>query len=105
MIKARVHKKDTKIGKTPKKQDSICSPWRRETNAETLKWQSPIGEPGTREKVSLRRINLECNTYVQKSNVSQLPVSQLAKTLVPFYYCLYSLFNKIRDKGKIVSAS
>jgi hypothetical protein len=26
MIKARVHKKDTKIGKTPKKQDSICSP-------------------------------------------------------------------------------
>jgi hypothetical protein len=28
----------------------------------------------------------------------------LAKTLVPSYYCLYSLFNKIRDKGKIVSA-
>jgi hypothetical protein len=40
--------------------------------------------------------------------VSQLPVqlslSQLAKTLVPSYYCLYSLFNKIRDKGKIVSS-
>jgi hypothetical protein len=31
-------------------------------------------------------------------------LSQLAKTLVPSYYCLYSLFNKIRDKGKIVSA-
>jgi hypothetical protein len=29
---------------------------------------------------------------------------QLAKALVPSYYCLYSLFNKIRDKGKIVSA-
>jgi hypothetical protein len=29
---------------------------------------------------------------------------QLAKTLCPSYYCLYSLFNKIRDKGKIVSA-
>jgi hypothetical protein len=29
---------------------------------------------------------------------------QLAKTLVPSYYCLYSLFNKIRDKGKTVSA-
>jgi hypothetical protein len=28
----------------------------------------------------------------------------LLKTLVPSYYCLYSLFNKIRDKGKIVSA-
>jgi hypothetical protein len=31
-------------------------------------------------------------------------LSQLAKTLGPSYYCLYSLFNKIRDKGKIVSA-
>jgi hypothetical protein len=29
---------------------------------------------------------------------------QLAKTLVPSYYCLYSLFNKIRNQGKIVSA-
>jgi hypothetical protein len=27
-----------------------------------------------------------------------------SKKLVPFYYCLYSLFNKIRDKGKIASA-
>jgi hypothetical protein len=27
-----------------------------------------------------------------------------AKPLVPSYYCLYSLYNKIRDKGKIVSA-
>jgi hypothetical protein len=24
--------------------------------------------------------------------------------VVPSYYCLYSLYNKIRDKGKIVSA-
>jgi hypothetical protein len=30
--------------------------------------------PGTREKVSLRRINLEDNTHVQEINVSQLPV-------------------------------
>jgi hypothetical protein len=64
--------------------------------------------PGTREKVSLRRINLEGNTHAQEISASQLPVqlslSQLAKTLVPSYYCLYSLFNKIRDKGKIVSA-
>jgi hypothetical protein len=34
----------------------------------------------------------------------KLSLSQLAKTLVPSYYCLYSFFNKIRDKGKIVSA-
>jgi hypothetical protein len=31
-------------------------------------------------------------------------LSQLAKSLVPSYYCLYYLFNKIRDKGKIVSS-
>jgi hypothetical protein len=64
--------------------------------------------PGTREKVRSKRINLEGNTQAQEINVSQLPVwlslSQPAKTLVPSYYCLYSLFNKIRDKGKIVSA-
>jgi hypothetical protein len=28
----------------------------------------------------------------------------IAKPLVPSYYCLYSLYNKIRDKGKIFSA-
>jgi hypothetical protein len=64
--------------------------------------------PGTRKKVSSRRTNLECNTHAQEINVSQLPVSlslsQPAKTLGPPYYCLYSLFNKIRDKGKTVSA-
>jgi hypothetical protein len=63
---------------------------------------------GTKEKVSFRRINLECNTYVHESNARNLPVqlslSQLAKTLCPSYYCLYSVFNKIRDKGRTVSA-
>jgi hypothetical protein len=34
----------------------------------------------------------------------KLSLSQPAKPLVPSYYCLYSLYNKIRDKGKIVSA-
>jgi hypothetical protein len=62
----------------------------------------------TREKVSLRRINLECNTFVHRSNARNLPVylslSQLAKTLCLSYYCLYSLFNKIRDNGRTVSA-
>jgi hypothetical protein len=40
--------------------------------------------------------------------MSQLPVqlslSQPEKTLVPSYYGLYSLYNKIRNKVKIVSA-
>jgi hypothetical protein len=66
-----------RIGKTPKKRDSICCPQCRETNADTLKRQRPINrgrEPGTREKVSLRTINLEGNTHAQESNASQLPV-------------------------------
>jgi hypothetical protein len=65
-----------RIGKTPKKLDSICCPQRRETKANTLKQLRPIGkeEPGTREKLSLRRINLEGNTHVQEINACQLPV-------------------------------
>jgi hypothetical protein len=63
--------------------------------------------PGARKKIRSRRINLQGNTYAQEINASQLPVllslSQLTKTLGPSYYCLYTLFNKIRDKGKIVS--
>jgi hypothetical protein len=38
-----------------------------------------------------------------KNMISQC-MSQLAKTLDPSCYCLYSVFNKIRDKGRIVSA-
>jgi hypothetical protein len=99
-----------RIGKTPKKLASICCLQRRETKADTLKATEANRRrgPGTREKVRSRRINLEGNTHAQEINVSQLPVylflSQLAKTLVPSYYCLYSLFNKIRDKGRITSA-
>jgi hypothetical protein len=33
-----------RIGKTPKKLDSIFCPQTRETNADTLKQQRPIGE-------------------------------------------------------------
>jgi hypothetical protein len=33
-----------RIGKTPKKLDSICCPQCRETNADTLKQQKPIRE-------------------------------------------------------------
>jgi hypothetical protein len=42
--KARAHKGGVKIGKTPKKLDSIFCPQRRETKADTLRWQRPIGE-------------------------------------------------------------
>jgi hypothetical protein len=37
MIKARAHKGGLRIGKTPKKLDSICCPQCRETKADTLK--------------------------------------------------------------------
>jgi hypothetical protein len=33
-----------RIGKTPKKLDSICCPQHRETKADTLKQLRPIGE-------------------------------------------------------------
>jgi hypothetical protein len=33
-----------RIGKTPKKLDSICCPQRRETKADTLKQLRPIGK-------------------------------------------------------------
>jgi hypothetical protein len=42
--KARTHKEGMRIGKTPKKLGSICCPQHRETKADTLKQQRPIGE-------------------------------------------------------------
>jgi hypothetical protein len=43
-----------RIGKTPKKLDSICCPQRRETKADTLKATEANRRrgPGTREKVT-----------------------------------------------------
>jgi hypothetical protein len=43
MIKARAHKGGVRIGKTPKKLDSICCPQCREIKADTLKQLRPIG--------------------------------------------------------------
>jgi hypothetical protein len=65
-----------RIGKTPKKLDSICCPQRRETKADTLKAIEANRRKGsgTRGKVSSRRITLECNTHAQEINASQLPV-------------------------------
>jgi hypothetical protein len=44
MIKARAHKGGMRIGKTPKKLDSICCPQHRDCKADTLKQLRPIGE-------------------------------------------------------------
>jgi hypothetical protein len=60
-----------RIGKTPKTLDSNCCPQCRFFKATEANRRR---EPGTREKVSSRRINLEENTYAQESNASQLPV-------------------------------
>jgi hypothetical protein len=75
-IKARAHKGDMRIGKIPKKRDSICCPQHRETKADTLNATEGNRRrgPGTREKVRSRRINLEGNIHAQEINVSQLPV-------------------------------
>jgi hypothetical protein len=76
MIKTRTYKEGMRIGKTSKKLDSICCPQRRETKADTLKATEANRRrgPGTREKVSSRRINLEGNTHVQEINACQLLV-------------------------------
>jgi hypothetical protein len=76
MIKARAHKGNMRIGKTPKKLASICCPKRRETKADTLKATEANRKrgPGTKEKVRSKRINLEGNTHAQEINVSQCPV-------------------------------
>jgi hypothetical protein len=42
--KARAHLGGMRIGKTPKKLDSICCPQCRGTNADTWKRQRSIGE-------------------------------------------------------------
>jgi hypothetical protein len=44
MIKRESTQGGMRIGKTPKKLDSICCPQRRETEADTLKQLRPIGE-------------------------------------------------------------
>jgi hypothetical protein len=50
-----LHKGGMRIGKKPKKHDSIWYPQCRGTNAETLKWQRPIGEGDQElEKKSVR---------------------------------------------------
>jgi hypothetical protein len=96
-IKVRAHKGGVRIGKTPKKLASICCPQCRETKADTLKGTEANRKsgPGTREKVRSKRINLEGNTHTQEINVSQLPVwlslSQLAKTLVPYYQAVVTM--------------
>jgi hypothetical protein len=52
MRKARAHKGNVRIGKTPKKLVSVCCPQHRETKADTLKATEANRRrgPGTREK-------------------------------------------------------
>jgi hypothetical protein len=57
-----------------KKLDSICCPQWRETKADIFTEANRRRGPGTREKVSLRRINLAGNKHVQEINICQLPV-------------------------------
>jgi hypothetical protein len=54
----------------------------------------------TREKVSSRRINLECNTYVHESNARNLPYLNYQKpfVLLIIVYTLFSTKLEIRAK-------
>jgi hypothetical protein len=71
-----------RIGKTPKKLDSICCPQCRETKADTLKATEANRRrgPGTREKVRSRKINLEGNTHAQEINESTTCIAILIST-------------------------
>jgi hypothetical protein len=60
-----------RIGKTPKILDSICCPQRRYFRATEANRRR---RPGTRGKVSSRRINIDSNTHAQEINASPLPV-------------------------------
>jgi hypothetical protein len=68
-----------KIGKKPKKKKKkkkhfiSTMPRNKCRNVKVTEANRRRG-PGTTEKVSSGRINLESNTYVQESNVSKLPV-------------------------------
>jgi hypothetical protein len=73
--KAKVHKGGMRIGKKPKRHDSIWCPQCKGTNAEIKVTKANRRRRSeNREKVSLRRINLECNTFVHGSNARNLPV-------------------------------
>jgi hypothetical protein len=82
MIKARAHKGDMRIGKTPKKLVNICCPQCRETKADTLKATEANRRrgPETREKVRSRRINLEGNIHAQEINESTPCIAILIST-------------------------
>jgi hypothetical protein len=60
MIKAKAHRGDMRIGKTPQKLASICCSQCRETKADTLKATEANRRrgPRTREKIRSKRINL-----------------------------------------------
>jgi hypothetical protein len=73
----RVHKGGVRIGKKSPKKTKIAFDV---LNANELMQKLKATKAnrrrglGTKEKVSSRRINLEGNTHVQESNMSQLPV-------------------------------
>jgi hypothetical protein len=102
----RIYKEVMMIGKTPKKLDSIYCPQRRESKADTLKATEGNRRrgPGTREKVSSRRINLEGNTHAQEtmrvSSLYSYPYLNQQKPLfLPIVaYTLSSTKLEIREK-------
>jgi hypothetical protein len=54
ILKEASYKGDMRIGKKPKKHDSIWYPQCKGNNAETLKWQRPIEGDQELEKMSVR---------------------------------------------------
>jgi hypothetical protein len=70
----RGHKGGVRIGKTPKKLDNIFSLKAEKISRYFKATEGKEKGPGSGEKVSSRRINLEGNTHIQEIKASQLPV-------------------------------
>jgi hypothetical protein len=73
--KARAYKGGMRISNKPKKHDSIWCPQCKVTNAETLKWQRPIGEGD--QEVEKRSVQEESTYSVTHTYMEAMQVNTL----------------------------
>jgi hypothetical protein len=65
---------DSKLRRSPTEWEKIFASYTSDKVLITRIYREFKKLPGTREKVRLKRINLEGNTHAQEINVSQCPV-------------------------------
>jgi hypothetical protein len=75
MLKGRAHTGGMGIGKKPKTWKCLMSPLQRNLHRNFKATEVSMGRgSGTSEKVSLKWVNLGCNTFVHGSNARNLSV-------------------------------